>query len=318
MSPIIGARGGLSAKAWGFTSSVAKSIGTWTRVGLGANANNMRQILGNSNGKAVIVQYTGSGSPYYFYSSNGTSWSSTNSGTVNTLAVCWDGTYFNCLTYSGSSYSRSTDGSSWSSGSISNASNWSGIAYGLSTFVASSRSNIVAYGANINSISTNVTIWSGSSMDGRVLFNPVSNTFLVLNASVNTSTHYTSTNGSSFTSRTSPVTLATGSVANGLFFVQGAGNTNTYYTSSDGVTWTTRSTLPSTVAWYGFTYVNETYIAFGQGTTAYSSDGINWTTKSISITGSPSWPSQPPSAVGNYAIYMTDGTTNDMYYLSVT
>lgn len=298
------------------------SLGSWTRVGLGGNANNMRQILGNPNGKAVIVQYTGSGSPYYFYTSNGTSWSSTNSGTVNTLGVCWDGTYFNCLTYSGSSYSRSTDGSSWSSGSISNAANWSGINYGVvggtGYYVAANRSNTLAYGTSINSVSSNVSIWSGSSVDGRVLFNSATGTFLVFNASVNTSNHYTSTNGTSWTSRTSPVTLATGSVVNGMFFVQGAGNTQTYYTSTDGVTWTTRATLPTSNAWYGFTYLNGTYIAFGQGTTAYSYDGVTWTTKSISITGSPTWPSQPPSAVGNYAVYMTDGSTNDMYYLNVT
>ena len=103
---------------------------------------------------------------------------------------------------------------------------------------------------------------------------------------------YSSTNGTTWTSRTSGFganNIIDVQYGNGLWVAVGANGTIT--TSTDGTTWTARTSNMSTNSIYAVTYANSLWVAVGDGggTTntggiIYSTDGTTWTRKSQSIT----------------------------------
>ena len=310
---------GTNSTATGAESSASNSatptavVGNWTTSSTSFSGLDTRQILGNGAGLGVVFNYSGSASGNVFnYTSNGTTWSSA-SVPYGSLGGCWDGTYFWALSYAPnpSIYYYSTTGASWTTGNTNISTNFSNMAFGATKYVGVDRNSQIHYSSN----GTSYTTVSGiATSDERVRFNPASSTFIVHNGNATTGTHLTSTNGTSWTSRNSPVNMAFLSVANGLFFANGTGSTSTYYTSTDGITWTTRATLPTSAAWTGFTYVNGYYVATGTTTSAYSTDGINWTTKAFSPgTGI----GNPPSTIGNYAVQVSDSSAPNAFYLNI-
>lgn len=98
--------------------------------------------------------------------------------------------------------------------------------------------------------------------------------------------YYTSTNGSSWTSRTFPVAPQ---ARTGVRFVAGqwflGGASGALYTSPDGITWTSRVSGAGANAIYGFGYAANLYIAVGAGGyLATSPDGVTWTARSSGVT----------------------------------
>lgn len=95
---------------------------------------------------------------------------------------------------------------------------------------------------------------------------------------------YTSTNGTSFTQRTSgpsstyPTKFAYG---NGVFVAVHYNYAGVYYSLDNGVTWT----ASAGVAFYDVTFANGTFVAVGDTGKCYTSpNGINWTSRSAGAT----------------------------------
>jgi hypothetical protein len=95
----------------------------------------------------------------------------------------------------------------------------------------------------------------------------------------------TSTDGETWTARSSPMTTGYGIAWNGALWVAvGTGGGTTIMTSPDGVTWTAR-TSPFTTA-RGIAWDGKEWVATGTGTAtmATSPDGITWTARSAPLT----------------------------------
>lgn len=99
-------------------------------------------------------------------------------------------------------------------------------------------------------------------------------------------TSYTSTNGSTWTSRTLPVApseLVSLRFIGGQWFLGGA--SGALYTSPDGITWTSRTSGAGANAIYGFGYGAGFYVACGAGGyLATSPDGVTWTARTSGTT----------------------------------
>lgn len=130
------------------------------------------------------------------------------------------------------------------------------------------------------------------------------------NYSGNATDWRTSTDGSTWTSRTGPSTntraIAFGA---GLFAVCEFGS-NAVYTSPDGITWTTRTTFAANqISTEAMIFANGQFLAMGQGgvgpnTTANTSpDGITWTARTV-----PALAGYENIAFGN-SIYVATGGT---------
>ena len=94
----------------------------------------------------------------------------------------------------------------------------------------------------------------------------------------------TSSDGTTWTSRTSGTSnnLVGVTYANSTFVVMGA--SGTILTSSDGTTWTSR-TSGTNDALYRGTYANSTFVVVGDnGTILTSSDGTSWTSRTSGTT----------------------------------
>jgi hypothetical protein len=108
--------------------------------------------------------------------------------------------------------------------------------------------------------------------------------FLMFSSS--STTYYTSTNGSTWTTRTFPVAnVAVSSVrfTGGQWFLGGA--SGALYTSPDGITWTSRTSGAGANAVNGFGYAAGVYVACGAGGyVATSPDGVTWTARSTGTT----------------------------------
>lgn len=124
----------------------------------------------------------------------------------------------------------------------------------------------------------------------------------------------TSTDGITWTTRTSPSGLGHQGITfgSGLFVtVVGNGTTSTsIYTSTDGITWTAR-TSPST-GYQGVFFGNSLFVAFGSSIVSTSTDGITWTSR----TAAGAWVGCSYGASkfvlvsnGTAAAYSTDGAT---------
>jgi len=143
----------------------------------------------------------------------------------------------------------STDGATWTSGTLGPSNGWTSVTFGNGLFVAG------AY----NGISTE----SETSTDG-VTWNSAGNSNL-------------------------PLAVGNISVAygNGQFVAVSASIGNTVALSSDGLSWSTQS-LPVTTNWTSVTYGNGVYVAItSSNQAATSADGITWVARAL--TSNASW-----------------------------
>jgi len=135
-------------------------------------------------------------------------------------------------------------------------------------------------------------------------------------------TLYTSTNGTTWTSRTS------GFGANDIFGVGygnglwvAVGTNGTITTSPDGITWTARTSNMSTNDIMAVTYANSVWVAVGggggstnTGGITYSTDGITWTRKSQTLTVGARY--YDAAWNGTNWIVVADSSTNNYLYAS--
>ena len=125
----------------------------------------------------------------------------------------------------------------------------------------------------------------------------------------NSGTILTSTDGTSWTSRTSGTTENLNGVTydnNSLFVAEGG--SGTILTSPDGTTWTSR-TSGTTKGLRGVTYENSTFVSVGNsGTILTSSNGTTWTSISVGDSGN-SWTSVT-SPTTKFLPAVTSGNNN--------
>ena len=88
-------------------------------------------------------------------------------------------------------------------------------------------------------------------------------------------TYYTSSNGTTWTSRTRPSTaMYKLAFCKDRFF---SGNTNAFYTSMDGINWSAPQTVGASSTTRQWAANNSIYVVIGSGVTAYwSFDAVTW------------------------------------------
>ncbi len=99
-------------------------------------------------------------------------------------------------------------------------------------------------------------------------------------------TYYTSTNGTTWTSRSFPTTPQNRTAVRytgGQWFL--GGPSGALFTSPDGITWTSRTSGAGANTINGFGFANNLYVAVGNGGyVATSPDGVTWTARSSGVT----------------------------------
>jgi hypothetical protein len=174
-------------------------------------------------------------------STDGITWTAHTHRAFAWRDVAYGDNKFVAVGYSTIESSYSTDGATWTQGSMPSSQYWKSVLYGADKFVA------VAGGANITSsaaaYSTDGITWTSATM-------PSSRRW---------------------------VSLAYG---NGTFVaVSGGGlSSNVSAYSTNGISWT-QGSLPSSVLWQSVAFVNNVFIAVAgrSSNVAYSTNGITWT-----------------------------------------
>jgi hypothetical protein len=276
---------------------------TWWETPSGATENLASVAYGNG----YFVACGASGR--IIRSTNGKSWETVTSGTANNLwDIDFDGTYFYVVGNS-STYRRSTDGSSWSAYSVTgipastfdviggdvvgtlNSMNYRSSASAFSVWTGAGGVEGIAYGPGVGYV--------GVGSAGKIVFSttlggsittvspaPTANTlytviwsqslgmFIAAGAA---NTILTSSNGTTWTSRTANVTTtfeALGASPDGC--VVGAGTAGIMNASLDGITWrnryselglvtSTRGTVSTSYGIKGIAYGSGTWVAVADG-----------------------------------------------------
>lgn len=185
-------------------------------------------------------------------------------------------------TLSGTSVAASSlDGITWTQRTMPASAKWENVAYGNGTFVAIARESSIA------ATSTNGITWTQRAMPTSATWRCITfgnGVFVAMDSGTGKNVAVSS-DGINWTSSTttnagwSDVIFATHL---GIFVAIIIGS-NTAATSNDGLNWTYR-TLPTTSAWTGLAYGNNTIVAVSEtggsfGNAATSTDGINWTAR---------------------------------------
>lgn len=169
----------------------------------------------------------------------------------------------------------STDGVTWSTGTLPATRSWSAVAWNGSVFCA------VPYtSSNGAATSADGVTWTARTLSAtRVWVDIVWNgsLFCALSGWSASTVASTSPDGITWTTRTLPSVSWRRLVWNGSVFVAIGYNTATCATSPDGITWTSR-TLPSSTSWLGLAWTGTKFVAIAlDGSCAVSSDdGATW------------------------------------------
>jgi hypothetical protein len=203
------------------------------------------------------------------YSSNGTAWTLATPAEANAwTGVCWSPelSIFVAVALSGTNRVMvSLDGVNWQAQPAAEANFWYSVCWSpeLSIFAACAYSgtNRIMTGSQ-NSIQKVLT--SISSLAGTLSI-------------VGIDSAYTSTDGSTLTSRTIPAgTYHKLIYADGLFVAVGASKCAT---SPDGITWTERTIPAGTYTALAYSPTLDLFLAMGSNLAATSPDGITWTSR---------------------------------------
>ena len=167
----------------------------WTRVAVaGYGAYNYRasfSLYGNGIFVLSLVNQ-----PYMYYSTTGTSWTSVSVTAATYTGAAYGAEKFVYITADGTTY-YSSNGSSWSTGSIGNGSNWNTLCYGNDRFVAISTDGSVAIstdGLSWTYYSGKLTAKTWISVEyGNGMFVAIANNSNVLAASFDGITWYETT-----------------------------------------------------------------------------------------------------------------------------
>lgn len=239
------------------------------------------------NGKFIIVAYkTSSMSKNVVISPNGSSWSSYNTGLINS-STTWCGPVFAkgrfvvvpTTSALGSYYSY--DGKTWTEMNGLVQGYWFDLVYGNNRLVTVYRSSDkIAYSTDMESWTVRSTGVSGDW--NKILYG---NGKWVLFSGTEFGCAYANSPDSTFTRASLPQSYQHFAFGAGVF-VAVTSNGSAGAVSSDAASWTTFS-LPASMSWAGLVYGGDGFVLLSSdGTTAMiSKDGKNWTQVSTSLTG---------------------------------
>ena len=211
-----------------------------------------------------------------------------NTSFDNLISVCYGNGKFVAVGNNSNTFAYSTDGATWTQGTMPSSQYWISICYGNGKFVA------VVGGGDISSdafaYSTDGATWTQGTMPSSQYWTSVcygNGKYVAI--TLNSDVFAYSTDGITWTQSTMPSTQLWRSICygNGKFVAVATGfiinnGSNIFAYSTDGITWT-QSTMPSNREWQSVCYGNGKFVAVAyQGIFAYSYDGINWTEGNMS------------------------------------
>ena len=213
------------------------------------------------------------------YSTDGISWTEgTMPSSKYWASVCYGKDKFVAVSTT-NTMAYSTDGISWTEGTIPSI-QWQSVCYGKDKYVAvRDYSSIMAY-------STDGINWTQGTMFNQQDWRSVcygKDKFVAV--AINTTNMAYSTDGISWTRGTMPSSDDWYSVCYGKDkFVAVARSTNIMAYSTDGISWS-EGNMPSSAPWTSVCYGKDKYVtvAYNTNIMAYSTDGINWTQGTMSI-----------------------------------
>ena len=211
-----------------------------------------------------------------------------NTSFDNLISVCYGNGKFVAVGNNSNAFAYSTDGATWTQGTMPSSQYWISICYGNGKFVA------VVGGGDISSdafaYSTDGATWTQGTMPSSQYWTSVcygNGKYVAI--TLNSDVFAYSTDGATWTQSTMPSTQLWRSICYGAgkfvavatgFIINNGSNIFAY--STDGINWT-QGTLPSTREWQSVCYGNGKFVAVAyQGIFAYSYDGINWTEGNMS------------------------------------
>jgi len=172
----------------------------------------------------------------------------------------------------------STDGITWTQGTLPISTYWYDVEYGNDIFVAVSRNNPTS------AISTDGISWTQTGIESNVWSYISHGNDIFLAVSSGDKKVNVSTDGITWISGTLPVQSSYSDTVygNGVFVIVASSSTAQY--STDGITWST-SVLP-TSSWYSIAYGNGIFVAINDdGVSATSTDAITWTANTVLTAG---------------------------------
>ena len=193
-------------------------------------------------------------------------------------------------TYTSDIMAYSTDGISWTEGTLPSDENWSHIYYANGKFIVTAGNN---YSSDIIAYSTNGINWVASNLPisghwGMACYG--NGKFLIMNHDNDIMVY--STDGITWTQNNMPSDNYWNSACygNDKFVAVGNGGDATNYISNifaystDGISWT-EGTMPSSQNWRSVCYGNGKFVtvSYRSNIMAYSTDGINWTEGTLPI-----------------------------------
>lgn len=279
------------APAQGGSTTTGRAILTstdgvnWTQriTGAGAFGTNLRSVAASTNAIVTVGFNATSNVSSFLRSTDGELWnlSSSFSGQLND--VDFGNGLFLAVNNSGTAYTSTNDGATWSQYSLAPGEICNGVRYANGLWLVTGASG------SSGRLRTSTTGLAGSwttrisSINSNSALNKAihgNDAFVVVG---NSGTIWRSTTGTSWSTVFSGTAANLNDVAHGsgLFVTVGAG---VVLTSPDGVTWTNRSFTPDTLT--SVVYAGEHFLATaalstsGNGSTYYvSSDGIQWTAR---------------------------------------
>ena len=231
------------------------------------------------NDKFVVVCGSNSKSNVFAYSSDGITWTQ---GTLPSEQ------YWECICYGKDKFvvtdtavfAYSSDGITWIEGTLPARHSWDSLCYGNDKFVA-----IPPYDTEFAYSSDGIT-WTQGTLPVDKDWKSVcygNDKFVVIAAYTNVFAY--SSDGITWTQGTLPVDKDWNSVCYGKDkYVAVADGSDVFVYSSDGITWT-QGTLPVDKDWYSVCYGNDKFVAVAYSTDifVYSSDGITWTESNMPL-----------------------------------
>jgi hypothetical protein len=188
----------------------------------------------------------------------------------------------------GTVLSTSTDGTTWTSGTLPTSASWNAITYGNGYWVLIAGGTATSYYSNsVTGVSGD---WKTATLPSSATWTACAyglDTFVAIDGGASSNkAAYSTTFGSTWTAATLPATATWTAVCygEGIFVAVATSGNVAAYSTDLGVTWQS-TTLPRSTTWSSVAFGNGRYVAVSStsGTTAYSLDAINWTASNYSI-----------------------------------